>query len=134
MSALISYCIVCDCTLISGFDEGVCSEECALILSDFEMLDAELEPEVEPEPEPKTDASQEVKEIYFLHDAETETEKCCVQCDKKIEEKMEDKELVKSKLCSLKCKDAFANELAYERQQQYIEDMRQTHLEYDSSP
>ena len=123
----IKYCVVCDKTLApESSDKDVCSAECRVIFADFEVL-------------------YSFKECVYCHQpvmAEEESEFCSEDCSLTHEYyenlrthchecNIQMPEPITSTFCSDKCEIKFISDLRLEEHENYIESMRQQHVEED---
>ena len=121
----IKYCVVCD-NLLMRENEVVCSEECRVTFADFEVLCFFKEcahccqPVTTTKESNSEFCSEDCSQIheYFEH-----VRALCVQCDLKMPEP------ITSKFCGELCEKQFALERYWDEQEEYIENMRQQHVE-----
>ena len=127
----IKYCVVCDNTIITEMKspgEVVCSEECRVTFSDFEVLYSFKECLYCGQPvmsEGETDFCSEDCSATHEHFEYLRTH--CVNCDVKMQEPMV------SNVCGELCEKQLALERYLDAQEEYIESKRQEHLD-DEDP
>ena len=125
------YCVVCDITMAPGSLEKemiVCSDECRVPFADFEVLYSfkECTHCRQPVTNNGNDSNFCSKDCSQSQDKYFENLRThCEECDVKM------REPITSKFCGELCNTQFALDRRLDKQEEYIESMRQQHVEDD---
>jgi hypothetical protein len=125
----IKYCVVCDAIMTSNGSEKtlLCSEECRVTFSDFEVLYSFKECTHCCQPVTNDGDESEFCSKYCsqTHEYPEHLRASCVQCDLKMPEP------ITSKFCGELCEKQFALDRQLDEQERYIEGKRQDHVDED---